>query len=76
MRQGVRTLVYTLVSSLHDRHVAQVMPIAKATLYTIKAVNGLAGIAQCFLPGTAPGQKEEDLRGRGEACPRDAQRIL
>ena len=31
----------------------QVMPIAKATLYTIKAVNGLAGIAQCFFPGTA-----------------------
>ena len=37
--------------------VAQVMPIAKATLYTIKGVNGLAGIAQCFLPGTAAGQK-------------------
>ena len=41
--------VCTLCASLH---VAQVMPIAKATLYTIKAVNGLAGIAQCFFPGT------------------------
>ena len=37
--------------------VAQVMPIAKATLYTIKAVNGLAGIAQCFFPGTAAGHR-------------------
>ena len=33
------------------------MPIAKATLFTIKAVNGLAGIAQCFLPGTAAGHR-------------------
>merc|ERR1740124_1586574 len=30
---------------------AKVMPVAKATLYTIKAVNGLAGVAQCFFPG-------------------------
>merc|ERR1740117_1774048 len=29
----------------------QVMPIAKATLSTIKALNGLAGLAQCFFPG-------------------------
>merc|ERR1740124_502441 len=32
---------------------AKVMPVAKATLYTIKAVNGLAGVAQCFFPGVA-----------------------
>ena len=46
--------------SAPDRSVAccslpQVMPVAKATLYTIKAVNGLAGIAQCFFPGAMPG---------------------
>ena len=49
------------------------MPIAKATLYTIKAVNGLAGIAQCFFPGTAAShrrnrggiQKAEERRRRG-----------
>ena len=44
-------------------HVPQVMPIAKATLYTIKAVNGLAGIAQCFLPGTAVGLRGTARRG-------------
>ena len=47
--------------TLCDVCVAQVMPIAKATLYTIKAANGLAGIAQCFLPGTAVGRRS--LRG-------------
>ena len=85
MRQGARATAHICMPTsaperrnhtLYDVSVAQVMPIAKATLYTIKAVNGLAGIAQCFLPGTAAGQKEEDLRGRGEACPCDAQRIL
>ena len=56
---------HTCYTSFGNRSpcVAQVMPVAKATLYTIKAVNGLAGIAQCFFPGTAAGQ---DLRGRGE----------
>ena len=29
----------------------KVMPIAKATLSTIKALNGIAGLAQCFFPG-------------------------
>ena len=29
----------------------KVMPIAKATLSTIKALNGIAGVAQCFFPG-------------------------
>ena len=46
---------------------SQVMPIAKATLYTIKAVNGLAGIAQCFLPGTAAVVTGEDQRGMVES---------
>ena len=27
------------------------MPIAKATLSTIKANNGVAGVTQCFFPG-------------------------
>ena len=53
--------VCTLCASLH---VAQVMPIAKATLYTIKAVNGLAGIAQCFFPGTR--RQSQESRGAGE----------
>ena len=42
----------------------QVMPIAKATLYTIKAVNGLAGIAQCFLPGTVAGHRRVGGRSK------------
>ena len=55
MRQGVgRAARKYMFSSRHaDACALQVMPIAKATLYTIKAVNGLAGIAQCFFPGTA-----------------------
>ena len=48
--------------------VVQVMPIAKATLYTIKAVNGLAGIAQCFFPGTAAGHSRVYSRRRIEAA--------
>jgi len=32
----------------------QVMPMAKATLSTIKALNGVAGIAQCFFPMAVP----------------------
>ena len=48
--------LYSLPNPISDC-VAQVMPIAKATLYTIKAVNGLAGIAQCFFPGTAAGHR-------------------
>ena len=56
--------VCTLCASLY---VAQVMPIAKATLYTIKAVNGLAGIAQCFFPGTRRKSQESRGGGREEA---------
>ena len=64
VRQGAAPYAHTpcgtLISSLYD-HVAQVMPVAKATLYTIKAVNGLAGIAQCFFPGATTGCKRGDI---------------
>ena len=72
---------HTCYTSFGNRSpcVAQVMPVAKATLYTIKAVNGLAGIAQCFFPGTVAGHRRVGVglkKQYTKACPLYAQRVL